>query len=542
MSKTSAHWDANFFSFAPAGVGTTTAPSTPQVLTYAYDLDGNITNIVDSSNTGTAKTVNYAYDLLSRLTSASSSHATSSPDYLDTYAYDDLGNISSSPLGTYSYQGNTGSNYADPDAATQIGSATHAYDTDGNLTSDATSTYVYDYRNELTAVGNGRATSTYAYDYLGNRISVVDASGTTTVSPTTIFSKIIGGTATTTKNINLGSVPVAAIETAGATTTTRYILTDHLGSPTVILNASSSPVETLDYFPYGGLKVDSKVGSYGGNARKYIDQVSDASGLNYFNARYENPNQGQFITQDPVFLGTPSQQNIQDPQSLNSYSYSDDNPIVKSDPNGKVGALALAPFLFDAGAAATLPAWAGPALIGAGVAGVAIGAYSLYEAYQAPTAPGSYQATVEVSGQGYDPDFKLPDKPPKGPWGAFAFAAFSIGAGIVAASDYAQPILAPDPNTGLLPLSPQSGRDYGALAATQSGNNWSYSQMRLYSTPSGAVVSGTGALVSGPHISGSGGSQAGTGNSGGASSAGYSAFTGLFNPFTVSTPSTASRH
>jgi hypothetical protein len=36
-----------------------------------------------------------------------------------------------------------------------------------------------------------------------------------------------------------------------------------------------------------------------------------------------------------VFVGNPLQQNLQDPQSLNSYSYSEDNPIVKEDPLGK---------------------------------------------------------------------------------------------------------------------------------------------------------------------------------------------------------------
>ena len=52
------------------------------------------------------------------------------------------------------------------------------------------------------------------------------------------------------------------------------------------------------------------------------------------NARYYSSAQGQFLSEDPVFLGNPSQQNLQDPQSLNSYSYANDNPIVKSDPNG----------------------------------------------------------------------------------------------------------------------------------------------------------------------------------------------------------------
>jgi len=36
-----------------------------------------------------------------------------------------------------------------------------------------------------------------------------------------------------------------------------------------------------------------------------------------------------------VFLGSPLNQTLSDPQSLNAYSYSDDNPITKSDPTGK---------------------------------------------------------------------------------------------------------------------------------------------------------------------------------------------------------------
>lgn len=36
-----------------------------------------------------------------------------------------------------------------------------------------------------------------------------------------------------------------------------------------------------------------------------------------------------------MFLGEPKQQNLLDPQSLNVYSYSTDNPITKKDPTGK---------------------------------------------------------------------------------------------------------------------------------------------------------------------------------------------------------------
>lgn len=38
-------------------------------------------------------------------------------------------------------------------------------------------------------------------------------------------------------------------------------------------------------------------------------------------ARYMDGSKGQFLSEDPVFLGVPAQQNLIDPQSLNSYSY-----------------------------------------------------------------------------------------------------------------------------------------------------------------------------------------------------------------------------
>jgi hypothetical protein len=49
-------------------------------------------------------------------------------------------------------------------------------------------------------------------------------------------------------------------------------------------------------------------------------------------------------------LGVLQQQNLSDPQSLNSYSYSEDNPIIKEDPNGECPECVLA--LLGAGAGA----------------------------------------------------------------------------------------------------------------------------------------------------------------------------------------------
>jgi RHS repeat-associated protein len=111
-----------------------------------------------------------------------------------------------------------------------------------------------------------------------------------------------------------------------------------------VTDENDNIVQTLDYYPYGATRVS--VSTSTNEKRKYIDQFADDSGLNYLNARYYNPTQGQFLTQDPTFLavGNPnqiqqlSQQNqkmvLADPQQLNSYSYGRDNPITQKDPGG----------------------------------------------------------------------------------------------------------------------------------------------------------------------------------------------------------------
>lgn len=60
----------------------------------------------------------------------------------------------------------------------------------------------------------------------------------------------------------------------------------------------------------------------------------DPAGLDYLNARYYDSSRGQFLTEDPVFWGNPKNQTLANPQGLNSYSYSIDNPITGKDPSG----------------------------------------------------------------------------------------------------------------------------------------------------------------------------------------------------------------
>src|SRR5437773_5739392 len=56
---------------------------------------------------------------------------------------------------------------------------------------------------------------------------------------------------------------------ATGTAQTRYIHPDHLGSTNVMTNASGTPVQTLDFYPYGATRINSIV-SGADSARKYI--------------------------------------------------------------------------------------------------------------------------------------------------------------------------------------------------------------------------------------------------------------------------------
>src|SRR3989344_1195892 len=169
------------------------------------------------------------------------------------------------------------------------------------------------------ATVNGVPT-TFGYDYAGNRVRVSTGSATTTY-PNTLFN--ISG-ATTTKHIFVNGELVAKIIGNGVSTSTYAVHTDHLMGTSVITNASGTVVETTDYYPFGGVRVDSKTTGYA-EQRKFTGHEYDGStDLSYMGARYQNGGRGQFLSEDPSFIAV-KESNIQDPQSWNSYGYSRNN-------------------------------------------------------------------------------------------------------------------------------------------------------------------------------------------------------------------------
>lgn len=302
-----------------------------QDLHYDYDPVGNIIAITDASGTATTKTAMYTYDSLDRLTLAEVYGTPTGEDYVESFAYNAIGNLTTKgDSGTYLYQGNTGTNYANPHAATKVGVVTFTYDNNGNLTNDGTNTYSWNYRNEQTSATTPTGATSYVYNHDGARMKYV-APGQTVITPASTY-EVEG--ATQRRHVYLGDMLVGTVETGVATPGTRYAHTDHLGSVEKMTDSTGAILETNDYFPYGEIRV--KEGDTGGD-RSYLGKYhDDATGLEYLEARYYSSARGQFVSQDPAFWSLAhADKQLVDPQSWNSYSYARNNPLLMKDPEGE---------------------------------------------------------------------------------------------------------------------------------------------------------------------------------------------------------------
>lgn len=330
-----------------------------QDLTYTYDSVGNITKIVDASSTATAKIIDYTYDDLYRLTSATiSNSATENIDgpgdrnKIQTFTYDAIGNILyKSDVGNYSYDGNSGKNYANPHAVTTAGDNQYAYDQNGNvikitsISSGQTKNLSWDYGNRLTSITINGVTFSYAYDVSGQRVKEITPTGIT-FYPTKDYSVDPTGIE---KHIFLGDAAIATVRNSEGSAAVYSIHADHLTGSNVITNSKQGVDELTDYYSFGTIRMDQQNSKHN-EKRKYTGHEYDVdTGLTYANARYYDGSLGRWLSEDQVSLVLADiktvEQNtknsylayLSDPQKLNSYAYVKNNPLRYVDVNGKDG-------------------------------------------------------------------------------------------------------------------------------------------------------------------------------------------------------------
>jgi RHS repeat-associated protein len=163
---------------------------------------------------------------------------------------------------------------------------------------------------------------------------------TSTLAPT--YPLYAGGAPYT----NAGTVSGAVLSSGGSSSSTqlRWLVTDHLGSPRMLVDETGNLAGVIrhDFLPFGEEMGTAQVGLIGARdttpgyvaatiRQRFTGYEYDSeTGLNFAQARYQSPVQGRFTSVDP--LGASA--STTNPQSLNRYSYVSNQPLTLTDPDG----------------------------------------------------------------------------------------------------------------------------------------------------------------------------------------------------------------
>jgi RHS repeat-associated protein len=283
--------------------------------TPAYDAVGNLVNIYDYK-LGSPQTQTFAYDALDRLTGAQASGGTGGNYSQEGYVYDNnTGNLSSKGGVSYIYS------TTHPHAVASTGNGnSYQYDANSNQTQRVvgglTYTLSYDAENHLVTV-SGAVSATFVYDGDGQRIKGT-AGGATTVYIGGYFEWT--GSASTMKRYYIAGGK-AAMRTGSDLS---WLLTDHLGSTTVTVNASLVRAGVLAYKAWGETRY---IFGNTPTSSHYTDQREESSiGLYYYGARWYDPTLCRWIQPDTIAPGGV--------QGLDRYAYVINNPVKYIDPTG----------------------------------------------------------------------------------------------------------------------------------------------------------------------------------------------------------------
>ncbi len=292
-------------------------------MSVARDALGRITAKTESFF-GFSDNYTYTYDVSGRLTRATRN------GIANTYTYDQNGNR------TGETKNNIGTNatYDSQDRLLTYGSTTYTYTANGELKSKTasgqTTTYTYDVLGNLKQVSlpNGNVIE-YIIDGLNRRVGkkmngvlirmYVYQSQTQLAAELDGTGSLIARYVYTSKT----NTPDQMITPSG----TFRILSDHIGSPRMIINtATGNVIQQTSYDEFGISSNTTLVISIGFAAGLYDPDTR----LVRFGARDYDPEVGRWTSKDPILFSG---------RQTNLYGYVFNDPINLIDPNGMCGPL-----------------------------------------------------------------------------------------------------------------------------------------------------------------------------------------------------------
>ncbi len=272
------------------------ATGTLQNLSYTHDPNGNITKITDVLNPTKNKT--FSYDALDRLASASG------PWGALSWTYDGVGNrttqVENGAASTYSYE--SGTNRLK--GVTGAQSLAFTLDANGSTTSENAKTYTFSQNNRLIkAAESGTTKGEYTYNASGQRAAKTAAQSTTVFHYDLAGQLIAESSAagsTIAEYVWLDGAPLSKIDSGD----TRYVHTDHLGTPVLMTSASKAVVWEISSKPFG--ETTGITGSAVMNLRFPGQYFDSETGLHQNWFRDYMPKVGRYIEPDRVSLATLS--------------------------------------------------------------------------------------------------------------------------------------------------------------------------------------------------------------------------------------------
>jgi len=210
------------------------------------------------------------------------------------------------------------------------------YDAAGNLTKEGSSTpfwnYSWDAENRLSSI-SGSASDTFTYDGDGERVKRSYGAlfwrqhGGPFLSKTNLSGSIVS------ERIYFNGLHVAIAHPPSGPV--NYLFQDHLGGEHIVTDATGNLCQDIDTLPFGSearfnTACDS---SYRFAGMERDDEIS--SNVDYAGARYYDNRLGRFLSPDWAAHPEPvPYASIDNPQTLNLYSYVQNNPTSFVDPDG----------------------------------------------------------------------------------------------------------------------------------------------------------------------------------------------------------------
>jgi RHS repeat-associated protein len=247
----------------------------------------------------------------------------------DTLEYDAVGNLTGGTMAGIT----VGAGYRNGNRDTTLRAVTHTFDLDGNVTANGSRQFYWGVEGHLDSVVAGTTTLSYQYyanGFLAKRLRNGALDRIFLWDGSQLLAELdSSGTVVYGEYVSMGTdAPFAYIKNSGSGISASYHMTDAAGNAFALIRSDSGGVQSVReqyvYDEYGAQSLSVDSGYTNRMTWKGMVYEGDSTRLYYARARWYDPQQGRFMSEDPTGLGG----------GINQYVFGGDDHINNADPSG----------------------------------------------------------------------------------------------------------------------------------------------------------------------------------------------------------------